>query len=35
MHKRVADKVRLVNTPNSAEDIEFGREDWKVLAMER
>jgi hypothetical protein len=35
MYKRVADKVRPVDTPRPVEPMEFGREDWKAIAIER
>jgi hypothetical protein len=34
LHKRVANKVRPVDTPSVSEPMEFGREDWKEIAME-
>ncbi|KAH7069663.1 hypothetical protein BKA63DRAFT_421736, partial [Paraphoma chrysanthemicola] len=35
MHKRVADKVRPVDSPRATEPSELGLENWKQLAIER
>jgi hypothetical protein len=34
MYKRVANKVRLVDTLREGEEMEFGREDWRAVAIE-
>jgi hypothetical protein len=34
MYKRVVNKVRLVDTPREGEEMEFGREDWRAVAIE-
>jgi hypothetical protein len=34
MYKRVANKVRPVDTPREGEEMEFGREDWRAVAIE-
>jgi hypothetical protein len=34
MYKRVANKVRPVDTPRGPEEMQFGREDWKEIAKE-
>jgi hypothetical protein len=34
MYKRVANKVRPVDTLREGEEIEFGREDWRAVAIE-
>jgi hypothetical protein len=34
IYKRVANKVRPVDTPREKEEIEFGREDWRAVAIE-
>jgi hypothetical protein len=34
MYKRVADKVRLVDTLRVGVEMEFGREDWRDIAIE-
>jgi hypothetical protein len=34
MYKRVADKVRPVDIPREGMEMEFGREDWRAIAIE-